>query len=76
VLALADKHRLTSLALPALGTGVGQVAPAAAAEAMVGVVVAHLKAAKTALKRVVFVLYQDETFRAFTDTLKRVGALQ
>ena len=34
VLALADKHRLTSLALPALGTGAGQVAPAAAAEAM------------------------------------------
>ena len=76
ILALADKHRLTSLALPALGTGVGQVAPAAAADAMVGVVVAHLKTAKTALKRVVFVLYQDETFRAFTDTLKRVGALQ
>jgi hypothetical protein len=24
----------------------------------------------------VFVLYQDETFRAFTDTLKRVAALQ
>ncbi len=27
VLALADKHRLTSLALPALGTGVGHVRP-------------------------------------------------
>jgi hypothetical protein len=25
---------------------------------------------------VVFVLYQDETVRAFTDTLKRVAALQ
>ena len=34
VLALTDKHRLTSLALPALGTGAGQVAPPAAAEAM------------------------------------------
>lgn len=76
VLALADKHRLTSLAFPALGTGTGQVAPAAAADAMVGVVITHLKTAKTALKRVVFVLYQDETFRAFTDTLKRAGALQ
>jgi O-acetyl-ADP-ribose deacetylase len=76
VLALADKHRLTSLALPALGTGVGHVAPNAAAEAMLNPVVAHLKSAKTALKRVVFVLYQDEAFRAFTDTLKRLGALQ
>ena len=76
VLALADKHRLTSLALPALGTGVGQVAPGVAAEAMLSVVMTHLKSAKTVLKRVVFVLYQDETFRAFTDTLKRLGALQ
>jgi O-acetyl-ADP-ribose deacetylase (regulator of RNase III) len=76
VLALADKHRLTSLALPALGTGAGQVSPAAAAEAMLGAVLTHLKSAKTALKRVVFVLYQDETLRAFTDTLKRMAALQ
>jgi len=76
VLALADKHRLTSLALPALGTGAGQVAPAAAAEAMLSTVLTHLKSAKTSLKRVVFILYQDETFRAFTDTLKRMGALQ
>jgi len=76
VLAIADKHRLTSIALPALGTGVGHVPPAAAAEAMVTAVVAHLKAGKTPLKRVVFVLYQDEAFRAFSDALKRLGALQ
>ncbi|HET7342546.1 MAG TPA: macro domain-containing protein [Methylomirabilota bacterium] len=76
VLALADKHRLTSIALPALGTGVGHVAAPAAAEAMLSAVVTHLKSAKTTLKRVVFVVYQDEAFRAFTDTLKRLVALQ
>jgi O-acetyl-ADP-ribose deacetylase (regulator of RNase III) len=76
VLALADKHRLTSIALPALGTGVGHVAPQAAAEAMLTEVVTHLKSAKTTVKRVVFVLYQDEALRAFTDTLKRLAALQ
>ena len=76
VLVLADKHRLTSIALPALGTGVGHVAPAAAAEAMLTAVVTHLKSAKTTIKRVVFVLYQDEALRAFTDTLKRLAALQ
>jgi O-acetyl-ADP-ribose deacetylase len=76
VLALADKHRLTSLALPALGTGAGQVAPAAAAEAMLSIVLAHLKSAKTSLNRVVFVLFQDETSRAFTDTLKRMATLK
>jgi len=76
VLTLADKHRLTSIALPALGTGVGHVSPPAAAEAMLTVVVAHLKSPKTTVKRVVFVLYQDEAFRAFSDTLKRLVALQ
>jgi O-acetyl-ADP-ribose deacetylase (regulator of RNase III) len=76
VLALADKHRLTSIALPALGTGVGHVAPTAAADAMLTAVVTHLKSAKTTLKRVVFVLYQDEALRAFTDTLKRLATLQ
>ena len=76
VLAVADKHRLTSIALPALGTGVGHVAPAASADAMVPAVVTHLKSSKSSLKRVVFVLYQDDAYRAFTDTLKRVGAVQ
>jgi len=76
VLAVADKHRLTSIALPALGTGVGHVAPAAAAEAMIPAVATHLKAGKTALKRVLFVLYLDDAYRAFSDTLKRVGGIQ
>ena len=76
VLVLADRHRLTSIAFPALGTGLGHVPPEAAAEAMLTTVVTHLKSSKTTLKRVVFVLYQDEAFRAFTDTLKRMVALQ
>jgi O-acetyl-ADP-ribose deacetylase (regulator of RNase III) len=76
VLAVAVKHRLTSIALPALGTGVGHVPAPLAADAMADVVVAHLKAGGSTLKRVVFVLYQDETHRAFVDTLKRLGAVQ
>jgi O-acetyl-ADP-ribose deacetylase (regulator of RNase III) len=76
VLAIADKHRLSSIALPALGTGVGHVAPDAAAEAMLQAVIGHLKAGKTTLKRIIFVLYQDEAHRAFTETLKRMAGLQ
>ena len=75
-LRLADKHRLTSLALPALGTGVGGVAPAAAAEAMVAVLVDHLRSTSTALKRIVLVVYQDDAYRAFTETLNRVPGLK
>ena len=76
VLALAVKHKLTSLALPALGSGVGRVPPSESADAMLEAVVGHLKAGATTLKRVVFVLYQDEAHRTFVDTLKRVGGVQ
>lgn len=76
VLALADKHRITSLALPALGTGVGHVAPAASAEAMLSEVVGHLRKGQSSLRRVVFVLYQDDAYKAFSETLKRLGGMQ
>jgi len=76
VLALAAKHRITSLALPALGTGVGHVPAAVSASAMLNAVVAHLKGSQTGLKRVIFVLYQDDAYKAFTDTLKRLGGVQ
>jgi O-acetyl-ADP-ribose deacetylase (regulator of RNase III) len=76
VLALADKHRITSLALPALGTGVGHVPATASAEAMLREVLTHLKSGRSSLKRVVFVLYQDDAHRAFSETLKRLGGVQ
>jgi len=76
VLAVADKHRITSIALPALGTGVGHVAPAASAEAMLREVVNHLKKGQTSLRRVMFVLYQDDAYKAFSETLKRLGGMQ
>jgi len=76
VLAVADKHRLTSVALPALGTGVGHVPPPVSAEAMLKEVVAHLKRGQSSLRRIVFVLYLDDVYRAFTDTLKRLGGVQ
>lgn len=76
VLALAVKHKLSSLAFPALGTGVGHVPAPLSAEAMLEAVTAHLKAGGSTVKRVVFVLYQDDAHRAFVDTLKRVGGVQ
>ena len=76
ILALAEKHRITSIALPALGTGVGHVPPPISADAMLKEVVAHLKRGTSSLRRVVFVLYLDDAHRAFTDTLKRLGGAQ
>jgi O-acetyl-ADP-ribose deacetylase (regulator of RNase III) len=76
VLALADKHRITSIAMPALGTGVGHVPPQASADAMLNEVVAHLKKGGSPLRRVVFVLYQDDAYKAFNETLRRLGGVQ
>jgi len=76
ILTLAEKHRITSIALPALGTGVGHVPPPISADAMLKEVVAHLKRGPSSLRRVVFVLYLDDAYRAFTDTLKRLGGTQ
>jgi len=76
VLALADKHRLTSIALPALGAGVGHVPPPISAEAMLTEVVAHLKRGTSSLRRVVFVLYLDDAYRAFSDALKTRGGVK
>ena len=76
VLVLADKHRITSVALPALGTGVGHVPPTISADAMLKEVIGHLRRGQSSLRRVVFVLYLDDAYRAFTDTLKRLGGVQ
>ena len=76
ILNLADKHRITSVALPALGTGVGHVPPPVSADAMLSEVVGHLKRGQSSLRRVVFVLYLDEAYRAFTETLKRLGGVK
>ena len=76
VLALANKHRLSSIAFPALGTGVGHVPPPVSADAMLTAVAAHLRSGGSTVKRVVFVLYQDDAYKAFSDTLKRLGPVQ
>jgi O-acetyl-ADP-ribose deacetylase (regulator of RNase III) len=76
ILTLADKHRLTSIALPALGAGVGHVPPPASADAMLTEVVAHLKRGQSSLRRVVFVLYLDDAYRAFANALQKLGGVK
>jgi len=71
-LAIADKHKLSSIAFPALGTGVGGFPPAEAAEAMLSAVLSHIQAGNTSLRKIVFVLYQEEACKAFSETLNRL----
>ena len=75
-LVLAEKHRLTSMAFPALGSGVGSVPPEKSADAILTTMIEHLKAGTSSLQRIVFVVYQDEALKAFSDTLKRLGGVK
>jgi len=71
-LRLADEHKLTSIAFPALGTGVGGFPVAEAAEAMLTMLLQHFTAGPTTLQKVIFVLYQDDAYRVFKETLTRL----
>jgi len=65
-LALADEHHLSSIAFPAISTGIFGYPLDKCAEVMLTTVADYLKR-KTALKEVIFCLYDDkalETFKA------------
>ncbi|NIT37063.1 MAG: Appr-1-p processing protein [candidate division Zixibacteria bacterium] len=70
-LANAESVGLKSIAFPALGTGVGRVPYGVAAEAMLRATLEHLsEREKARLKRVVFVLYDDDAFESFRSALE------
>ncbi len=75
-LAIAEKRKMTSIAFPAMGSGVGGVPPSQSADAMLSAVIDHVKSGNSSLQKVLFVLYQEEAHKAFTDTLKRLGGVR
>jgi O-acetyl-ADP-ribose deacetylase (regulator of RNase III) len=72
-LRLADRLGLRSVALPALGTGVGGFPLERAAAAMLEETVAHLSHADRP-GEVVFALFDETAYREFTAALHRVAA--
>ncbi|HLW60181.1 MAG TPA: macro domain-containing protein [bacterium] len=71
-LRLAEQLSLQSVALPALGTGVGGFPFDRAAAAMLDEIVAHLSAGSRLLE-VVLVLYDPHAHTAFVQTLDRLA---
>jgi O-acetyl-ADP-ribose deacetylase (regulator of RNase III) len=65
----AEELGIKSVAFPALGTGVGGFSYREAARIMIEVTKQHL-AAGSGLEEVLFVLYGDEAFEAFSSELK------
>ncbi len=67
---LAEANGIKSLAFPALGTGVGGFPLESAASIMIKEATAFLNKAEV-LKRVTFVLFDDEALHAFSRELER-----
>lgn len=66
----AEERKLESIAFPAIGAGVGGLAPYACAKAMVGAVLDELSRTRS-LRRVLFVLFDDKLYDAFHEELLR-----
>ena len=71
-LLLAEEHRVTTLAVPALGTGVAKVGVEASANAMMRALRWHLELGGSRLQRVSFYLDSPAKLRAFHDVAREV----
>ncbi len=71
-LKLADQHKLESIAFPAISTGIFGFPKDRCAKIMLATTLEYLEQnkGKTSLKRVIFCLYDDETYNIFKETLE------
>ncbi len=69
-LAVAERTGIKSIAFPALGTGVGGFPLSSAAEIMIGEARKFLRSSQN-LRRVTFVLYDEEARQTFQEELER-----
>jgi O-acetyl-ADP-ribose deacetylase (regulator of RNase III) len=72
-LALAAQHRLTSVAFPAISTGVYGFPPDRAARIAVGTVVSEISADPRGLVHAVFCCFSDESARHHVNALAELG---
>ena len=69
----ADEKVVKTVALPAIGTGVGGFPLNRCAQVMIDIVVEYLKNEKTGIEKVYFVLFDMETYKVFNDYLRKVA---
>lgn len=70
-LKLADKHKLKSIAFPAISTGIYRFPVDRCANIMLNTAVEYANE-DTGIEKIVFCLYDDETFGIFKNTLKQI----
>jgi len=71
-LKVADENRLTSIAFPAISTGIFGFPLDRCAEIMLQNTILYLESGNTNLKKVVFCLYGKEAFEIFNNTLRNL----
>jgi O-acetyl-ADP-ribose deacetylase len=67
----AEERKCKSVALPAIGTGIGAFSIDRCAEIMLEEVLNHLKKG-SGLEKVLFVLFDEKTFKAFEEKVNRI----
>jgi O-acetyl-ADP-ribose deacetylase (regulator of RNase III) len=67
----AEERKCKSVALPAIGTGIGAFSIDRCAEIMLEEVLNHLKKG-SGLEKVIFVLFDEKTFKAFEEKVNRI----
>lgn len=70
-LKLAEQHGITSIAFPAISTGVFGMPKKLCAETMLPAAISYVKGG-TSIKRIIFCLYDDETFNIFKEALENI----
>ncbi|MEM1543483.1 MAG: macro domain-containing protein [Candidatus Bathyarchaeia archaeon] len=70
-LRLAEQHGVSSIAFPAISTGAFGLPKEICAETMIPAAISYIKSG-TNIKKIVFCLYDDETFSIFKRTLERI----
>jgi len=74
-LKLAEEHGVKSIAFPAISTGIFGFPKDRCAKIMLRTAVEYLRKG-SGIERVVFCLYDDETYRIFSEELERIKAEQ
>lgn len=70
----ADENGAASIAFPAIGTGVGGFPLGECAEIMINTVSGYLNSEERSIKAVYFVLFDEDAYRVFQETLKTIKA--
>lgn len=72
-LRLADELGISSIAFPAIGTGVGGLSVEVAAERMLHAAVSFLRSSEGSVHTIEFVLFQESDLQSFTTGLENVA---